>query len=657
MGDLCAAAAAAPNSEPAGAGATALASLSGGGGGGVGGRRLRAAACRQSSWSGAAGRGLALARAAGGARLALAGQRSAQKASRPRARRHREAGACCGGAGPWRKHAVKATRTPSSLSADTGDLPPLATLSGGGRHGCRRGGRRRRGAQHRGGRRLQWNLQALAAAADSVASGGKSPVSALNELGVRVPTACCARPAPRTAPASRARARGRPRLLRLRAQQARGARRRRPRLPGGAAGPRRPRAAAAARHDFTSDEPAPAAPDQLDCLQAPPEPAPATPPPPPPDRRRCGGAGAGGLAVRRGGGGGATSRPQRAVRELLGAGVHVLFGDGTPLSAAQAPLQLSHSMRFKWCCQIKGAEVEGYGSSKKLAKLAAAPVRAGGAGGARPPPPPRPPPHPPAAAPRRPQSPSWWNEKFNELMKNDVVHSKRKVLAGIVSPRTDASRTHGWIGGDDGHQSACRPSTCPYGRALKRLPRRGPSPSPTLSLYRVTFVATRAWWQVAARALLQRHLYASAAAVRGAAGPDRPAGAQHDLEPLTGGGYQLKIKKGRSPPGGRAGAPPGWAPTFLVKNPGVGKKGAQNKTGGPRAPWAPRTPPKKNGGAHLPRRNEHHHASPTSTQRGWRAASLRTKIESGEGNHPPWRNCAGRPQTLGDGVAAGASAC
>ncbi|KAJ8703580.1 hypothetical protein PYW07_017513 [Mythimna separata] len=33
---------------------------------------------------------------------------------------------------------------------------------------------------------FKWNLQTLAAAADAVESGGKSPVSALNELGVRV---------------------------------------------------------------------------------------------------------------------------------------------------------------------------------------------------------------------------------------------------------------------------------------------------------------------------------------------------------------------------------------------------------------------------------------------------------------------------------------
>ncbi|XP_037966398.2 uncharacterized protein LOC105396073 [Plutella xylostella] len=33
---------------------------------------------------------------------------------------------------------------------------------------------------------FKWNLQALSAAADAVQGGGKSPVSALNELGVRV---------------------------------------------------------------------------------------------------------------------------------------------------------------------------------------------------------------------------------------------------------------------------------------------------------------------------------------------------------------------------------------------------------------------------------------------------------------------------------------
>ncbi|XP_013135873.1 PREDICTED: uncharacterized protein LOC106101256, partial [Papilio polytes] len=33
---------------------------------------------------------------------------------------------------------------------------------------------------------FKWNMQALATAADAVESGGKSPVSALNELGVRV---------------------------------------------------------------------------------------------------------------------------------------------------------------------------------------------------------------------------------------------------------------------------------------------------------------------------------------------------------------------------------------------------------------------------------------------------------------------------------------
>ncbi|XP_048485708.1 uncharacterized protein LOC125490476 [Plutella xylostella] len=51
---------------------------------------------------------------------------------------------------------------------------------------------------------------------------------------------------------------------------------------------------------------------------------------------------------------------------------HCTFGDGTPLESTNPPLQLSYSMRFKVVCVIKDQQFEGYGSSKKLAKLAAA---------------------------------------------------------------------------------------------------------------------------------------------------------------------------------------------------------------------------------------------------------------------------------------------
>nr|XP_026494112.1 double-stranded RNA-specific editase Adar-like [Vanessa tameamea]XP_026494113.1 double-stranded RNA-specific editase Adar-like [Vanessa tameamea] len=110
---------------------------------------------------------------------------------------------------------------------------------------------------------------------------------------------------------------------------------------------------------------------------------------------------------------------------------HCSFGDGSPLDTAQAPVTLSHSMRFKVVCQIKYQKFEGYGSSKKLAKLAAARAALGEMcektmSHAR-----------PVSSDGLPQLladhvAKLVNEKFNEMMRGDLVHSKRKVLAGIV---------------------------------------------------------------------------------------------------------------------------------------------------------------------------------------------------------------------------------
>ncbi|XP_063899107.1 double-stranded RNA-specific editase Adar [Helicoverpa armigera] len=414
---------------------------------------------------------------------------------------------------------------------------------------------------------FKWNLQALAAAADSVASGGKSPVSALNELGVRVAYSVLRQAGPAHCPSF---------TVRVRVAD----------LAFCGAGPSKREARAAAaraclaallaragralppppQHDFTSDEPAPAPASQLECVeavQAPASPAPAAPEPgaevaAPPAGSLFGAAAAA-----------AHKSPINVLYEnYSGLAFTCTFGDGSPLTAAQAPLQLSHSMRFKVVCQIKDQKFEGYGSSKKLAKLAAARCALAALEERA----------PPAAAPSAPQLRQHLadhiaklvNEKFNELMKNDVVHSKRKVLAGIVIT------THSRI--EDARVIAVTTGTkCVSGEHMSVTGR----------------ALNDCHAEVAARRCLQKHLYAQLLQYAEQADPTVPL-ENNDLEPVPGGGYRLKASR---------------AVHLYVS-----------------------TAPCGDGRIFSP--HEHHHAEPDKHPNRLARGQLRTKIESGEGTIP-----------------------
>ncbi|KAJ8703607.1 hypothetical protein PYW07_017531 [Mythimna separata] len=266
------------------------------------------------------------------------------------------------------------------------------------------------------------------------------------------------------------------------------------------------------------------------------------------------------------------------------------FGDGSPLTDTQAPLQLSHSMRFKVVCQIKEQKFEGYGSSKKLAKLAAArsalaALEEGRAGRTD---------TTPAAAPQGALHQTLAdhigklvNEKFNELMKNDLVHSKRKVLAGIVIT------THNRI--DDARVIAVTTGTkCVSGEHMSVSGR----------------AVNDCHAEVAARRCLQRHLYAQLLMYANQPDPRQPL-EENDLEPVEGGGYQLKASR---------------AVHLYVS-----------------------TAPCGDGRIFSP--HEHHHAEPDKHPNRLARGQLRTKIESGEGTIPV-KNCNNVMQTW-DGVMQG----
>ncbi|CAH0599503.1 unnamed protein product [Chrysodeixis includens] len=250
---------------------------------------------------------------------------------------------------------------------------------------------------------FKWNLQTLAAAADAVASGGKSPVSALNELGVRVAYSVLRAGGPAHCPSFHVAVTVADLRFEGWGSSKRAARAAAARACLAALLARAGRVLPAPHHhaDFTSDDPEPdthagAHVSQLQCV-APLEPAPAPahngdqqmdtqePPPaaeapappaapgpapaPPAPPAPAPPASVFGAAL-----------PPAAVKSPInvlyenysGLTFSCTFGDGTPLNSAQAPLQLSHSMRFKVVCTIKDQKFEGYGSSKKLAKLAAA---------------------------------------------------------------------------------------------------------------------------------------------------------------------------------------------------------------------------------------------------------------------------------------------
>ncbi|XP_061725680.1 double-stranded RNA-specific editase Adar isoform X2 [Cydia pomonella] len=361
---------------------------------------------------------------------------------------------------------------------------------------------------------FKWNLQALAQAANAVETGGKSPVSALNELGVKVTYSVLRQGGPAHCPSftvvvtvadmtfegwghSKREARASAARACLAALLARAGRV----LPG------------AAPADFSSDEPRPP-PSDFQCLEAQAkqvevEVKPATPPAAPPTPAAAPSLfGASGVSA-------AHKSPINSLYETCpGLSFHCTFGDGSSLEQPNAPLQLSHSMRFKVVCQIKDQTFEGYGSSKKLAKLAAA--RAALAvldeGKA------------PTAAdepgclpqPRADTIGKLVNEKFHEIMKGDLVHSKRKVLAGIVMTIDNRPNDSKVIAVTTGTKCVSGEHMSVRGRAVNDCHA-----------------------EVAARRCLQRHLYAQLLMYAEAKDPTIPI-PESDLEPVPGGGYQLK---------------------------------------------------------------------------------------------------------------------
>ncbi|KAL4714840.1 hypothetical protein ACJJTC_002699, partial [Scirpophaga incertulas] len=370
---------------------------------------------------------------------------------------------------------------------------------------------------------FKWNLQALANAADAVESGGKSPVSALNELGVRVSYAVLRQGGPAHCPSftvsvtvadmsfegwghSKREARASAARACLAALLARAGRV----LPE-----------PLASQDFTSDEPVKNPEADFQSLDTKPKPginvlhtvkevSPAS-------ARPC-------AATALFGAGAAAQVHKSPINVLYenypGLAFHCTFGDGSPLDATQgnqAPIQLSHSMRFKVVCQIKEQKFEGYGSSKKLAKLAAARSALAVLEEGR---------------QETNSSPAVFtgflpqtladhigklvNEKFNDVMKGDLVHSKRKVLAGIVitiNNRTEDARV---IAVTTGTKCVSGEHMSVRGRALNDCHA-----------------------EVAARRCLQRHLYTQLLMYAEADDP-RSSIPQSDIEPAADGGYQMK---------------------------------------------------------------------------------------------------------------------
>ncbi|KAH9642255.1 hypothetical protein HF086_000502 [Spodoptera exigua] len=199
--------------------------------------------------------------------------------------------------------------------------------------------------------------------------------------------------------------------------------------------------------------------------------------------------------------------------------VHTVYKMAPPgYSAAAAEPQ--HALQGRLPGQ--GPQVRGVraGSSKKLAKLAAArsalaALEEGGAG------------------PRAEAAPSQAglqqsladhiaklvNEKFNELMKHDAVHSKRKVLAGIVVTTEGRAEGARVLCVTTGTKCVSGEHMSVSGRALNDCHA-----------------------EVAARRCLQRHLYAQLLQYAQAADPRAPL-PDNDLEPAPGGGYRLKASR------------------------------------------------------------------------------------------------------------------
>ncbi|CAG5007345.1 unnamed protein product [Parnassius apollo] len=284
------------------------------------------------------------------------------------------------------------------------------------------------------------DLQALANAADAVESEGKSPMSALNELGVRVryrivdqsgPPHCPSFTVVVTVADMLSEGRGHTK----REAQAAAASDCLVALLTRADGMQ---PAPSTHHDFTSDKP-----------------------------------------------------PEgQAANSSAGA---VLFGAPVPVPAHKSPISTLYEnypeLTFI-CTYGDGSPLDSMqGSSKKLAKLAAASAALGELQAT----PPRAhslhnsPCAPPPSQLLADHVARLVNDKFNELMRGDLVHSKRKVLAGIV----------------------------------------------------ITINHSVEGARVAARRCLQRHLYAQLLMYASSPDPRKPI-PHSDLEPLPDGGYQLK---------------------------------------------------------------------------------------------------------------------
>ncbi|CAB3258891.1 unnamed protein product [Arctia plantaginis] len=196
------------------------------------------------------------------------------------------------------------------------------------------------------------------------------------------------------------------------------------------------------------------------------------------------------------------------------------FGDGSPLEACQVPLQLSQSMKFKVVCQINDQKFEGYGSSKKLAKRAAASAALAalvgeradcGEGGSS---------AGPGSALQQTLADHIGrlvNKKLDELMKNDAVHSKRKVLAGIVITINNRIEDARVIAVTTGTKCVSGVHMSVTGRAVNDCHA-----------------------EVTARRCLRRYLYAQLLMYANSSDPLQPI-LDSDLEPVgDGGGYQMR---------------------------------------------------------------------------------------------------------------------
>ncbi|XP_060809082.1 double-stranded RNA-specific editase Adar-like [Amyelois transitella] len=374
---------------------------------------------------------------------------------------------------------------------------------------------------------FKWNLQALANAADAVESGGKSPVSALNELGVKVTYTVLRQGGPAHCPSFNVAVTVADMTFEGIGHSKREARASAARacLAALLAHAGRVLSNGTRQQDFSSDD-QPFKVSDFQCIQpaakahAPVPPTTAatikmeiSPVSTPPASGSSPSTALFGSTV-------APSVNKSPINLLYenypGLSFVCTFGDGSSLDTAQAPLQLSHSMRFKVVCQVKDQKFEGYGSSKKLAKLAAArsalAVLEEGRSDSS-----------PDSVPTGflPQTladhiAKLVNEKFNEIMKGDIVHSKRKVLAGIVMTINNKTEGAKVIAVTTGTKCVSGEHMSVRGRALNDCHA-----------------------EVAARRCLQRYLYAQLLMYASAADPRAPI-QQSDVEPLSGGGFQLK---------------------------------------------------------------------------------------------------------------------